>query len=214
MRSELINISDIAGVPLHYDRLNNHRCSYGTMGKKRSFQGRRELMVALNAWITEVCKHWHGKPTVVCTAGLFVEKPGWHGKGLAFDLDAIFWEDRHFITLQMMADPRFYYGIAASLRMFFPTVLSYLYDSNHRDHFHAQLDGQSMGFRAKSKSDAIILQGCLRYCCGENTAVDGIVGKKTIAALKRVIGEDDANNISEMATYRRILSDLTEVGLQ
>ena len=60
-----------------------------------------------------------GRAEVVTSAGAYVNKPGSHGQGRGFDLDAIFWADKNFITLHYPQDRRFYLGVEAILRKHF-----------------------------------------------------------------------------------------------
>src|SRR5207247_6704118 len=86
---------------------------------------------------------WHicplGQAEVIASGGAWVEKPGFHGQGRAFDLDGIFWAGKGFVTLHdgfQGGDQVFYYAVEAIVRRHFGTVLDYNYDIDHRDHLH------------------------------------------------------------------------------
>lgn len=72
---------------------------------------------------------------------------------LAFDLDALFWPGRDFITLRFLTDQTFYLGVKAVLRKHFGTVLNFLFNSDHHDHLHVD-DGSEVGFVRSSDTAA------------------------------------------------------------
>ena len=89
------NIND---TPLHYARLTNH--PYGTRGQQRNFSVDETFLSTIKKAFQVVFENCPlGTPEIVTTAGIFVDKPGQHGHGRAFDLDAIFWQDQSLVTL-------------------------------------------------------------------------------------------------------------------
>ena len=94
-----------------------------------------------------------------------MDKPGYHGLGRAFDLDAIFWDNHTFITLNFPEDPFVYIGVESVIRMHFGTVLNYDYDAAHRDHFHFD-DGTNPGWNKMAKSRVVFLQNVLHFLYG------------------------------------------------
>ena len=130
-----------------------------------------------------------GTADVITSAGAYHEKPGFHGKGRAFDLDALFWPGRTLVTRDDHND--LYLGVEAVIRRHFGTVLDYLYNAAHRDHYHFD-DGSRVGFRSSSRSMVLYAQAALNAFEGAGLAIDGIWGPLTRGALKR--SEPDVAN--------------------
>ena len=112
----------LAGVPVHYDRLAAP-FGYGTRGKPHTFYCAGTFEAALERCLQEL---WElcplGRPEVITSAGAWVEKPGYHGQGRAFDLDGLFWVTKSFVTRYdgfEGGDRTFYHAVeavAAALR--------------------------------------------------------------------------------------------------
>lgn len=181
------NFAKLAGVPVHYDRFTPPY-NYGTKGKPMTFYATKEFHEKLERCFTEL---WilcpFGPAEVITSAGAYTDKPGWHGKGRAFDLDGIFWRDKTFIANKYLDDTKFYLGVNAILLKHFNTVLNYHYDNAHRDHFHIQNDGRQVGFRVVA-SNVLFLQAALQEIFYENLNMDGEYNKETEAALMRTLG--------------------------
>src|SRR6185436_7057933 len=87
------------GVPVHYDRLASPH-HYGSRGKARNFHCKTDFEPLLDAAFRDVWLYTGlGKAEVITSAGAYVNKPGQHGQGRAFDIDGIFWSDKTFVTL-------------------------------------------------------------------------------------------------------------------
>lgn len=99
--------AEIAGVPVHYDRFPPP-CNYGTRGAPHKFFAADEFIQKLNDCFKELWKVCpYGRAQVITSAGAYVDKPGWHGKGMAFDLDGIFWKAKTFQGLLIYKTPNF-----------------------------------------------------------------------------------------------------------
>lgn len=174
----MINVSEIAGVPLHYDRLGKPY-NYGTRGRPQTFKADPQLVTVLDATFTEL---WeiipYGRAEVITTAGIYADKPGYHRLGLAFDLDGIFWPGVNFIAFNFHTNPRLYLGIEAILRRHFKTVLSFHYDVLHRDHIHVQFDGPP-ALQMYARSNVLFLQAVATYLYNEPLEIDGKLGMQT-----------------------------------
>jgi hypothetical protein len=157
-----------------------------------------------------------GTPDVILSAGAFVNKPGLHGKGRAFDLDGIIWPDKTFVTLSAgfgNQDRAFYYGIEAFLRKHFGIVLDYNFNADHRDHFHMD-DSEGVGFKAGSRSRVKFLQGALTHVHGIPVVVDGDFGQLTKAATQQVLGDlGIAGSITNGAVWDDFLSATLKRGI-
>jgi hypothetical protein len=83
----------LAGVPVHYDR-SAPPFGYGTRGRPAKFHSELTFVMKLEQCLQEL---WEVCPLhqaqVMTSAGAWVDKPGFHGRGRAFDLDGIFWGD-------------------------------------------------------------------------------------------------------------------------
>ncbi|MGR5475215.1 extensin family protein [Vibrio astriarenae] len=175
-------------IPIHYARYSepNH---YGTRGKPYSIRGTPELIDSLCRCFSEISsssKPLFGDIQTVTTAGAFVNKKGQHGKGRAFDLDAIFWSEQSLIANEYNEKTRLYLGVESLLRRHFGTVLGYNYDSAHRDHFHVDL-GTPIGFSKKSKSKVLYVQASLTHLHTVPVSIDGVWGTETREGVKTAI---------------------------
>jgi Extensin-like protein C-terminus len=186
MEAKDANFRELAGVSVNYDRFTDPLNSrvphpefgYGTRGKPARFYCSSSFLPKLEACFAELwLKCPYGRAEVICSAGAYVKKAKMHGMGRAFDLDAIFWSDREFVTLNYPLDPVFYTGVEAVVRKHFGTVLNYNYNVDHRDHFHID-DGTAVTFN-KSESRVWFLQSALMHVHGIAVEMDGVWGPET-----------------------------------
>jgi len=206
----------LAGVPVHYDRFEPPY-GYGSRGKPYRFYILPELEEKLDNCFNELWKLCpYGQAEVITSAGAFVDKESFHGKGRAFDLDGIFWRERNFVTLEdgkYGVDRRFYFGVEAVLRKHFGTVLDYLYNRAHWDHFHID-DGQPVGFSPGSVSIVCFLQASLVYVFDLSvgaSGIDGIYGPNTKAALQKALSQLEINgSINDIRVWLQFLTDVAK----
>ncbi len=176
-------INQINNIPLHYARLTNH--PYGTRGKQRDFLVDESFLTILKKALKEVFENCPlGVPEVITTAGIFVNKPGQHGHGKAFDLDAIFWKDETLVTLNFVHQKELYLGIESFLRKHFGIVLNHFYP-NHQDHWHMDAS-VSVDYNQNSKSETLYVQMALKHIYGKEILIDGIWGRQTSGMVKEV----------------------------
>ncbi|MDG5491807.1 hypothetical protein [Psychroserpens sp. SPM9] len=199
-------INAIKGIPLHYARLTSH--PYGTRGEQRDFLIDSEFLEVLKTALAEVFAHCPlGTPEVITTAGIFVDKPGQHGNGKAFDLDAIFWSTNALVTLNFVHQKELYLGIESFLRKHFGIVLNYYY-TNHEDHWHVDTS-VNVDYHESSKSETLYLQMVLKFIYGKAIIVDGISGPQTRAITRDVFDQLNINTpITTKVNYLKFL-DLT-----
>ncbi|WP_428741360.1 hypothetical protein [Tenacibaculum sp.] len=199
-------INQINGIPLHYARLTNH--PYGTRGEQRNFLIEESFLGVLENAFQEVFNNCPlGIPEVITTAGIFVDKPGQHGHGKAFDIDAIFWNDETLVTANFIHQKELYLGIESFLRKHFGIVLNYYYP-NHKDHWHMDIS-VPVDYNETSKSETLYLQLVLKYIYNEEILVDGIWGRQTSGIVNEVfekLGIDTP--ITTKANYLKFL-DIT-----
>lgn len=168
--------NNINGILIHYARLAAH--PYGTKGQARDFEVEEHFLILLRKAFKEVFEACpFGVPEIITSAGIFVNKPGQHGHGTAFDLDAIFWKEESLITLNFIHQKKLYLGIESFLRKHFGIVLNYFYP-NHKDHWHLDIS-VPVDFNRNSKSETLYLQMVLKYIYGEEIIVDGLWGPQT-----------------------------------
>jgi len=203
--------TEITGVPIHYAR--PPVAPYATRGKSYRFYALKDFEDQLTACFTEL---WQicslGKPEVVTSAGTYVDKVGYHGKGRAVDIDAIFWQSRDFVTLDYPSDPVFYLGVEAILRRHFGTVLNYLYNVDHRDHFHID-NGSPVKFIRSSRSRVLFLQAALTYIFDLPLLIDGIYGENTTSATNKALEESGiSGDIDTVNVWTGLLLAIAEKG--
>ncbi|WP_047546764.1 hypothetical protein [Psychroserpens sp. Hel_I_66] len=200
------SINSINQIPLHYARLVNH--PYGTRGEQRNFSIDTNFFNVLKEALDEVFSNCPlGKPEVITTAGIFVDKPGQHGHGTAFDLDAIFWKDKTLITNNFIHHKELYLGIESFLRKHFGIVLNYYY-TNHEDHWHVDTS-VAVDYQESSKSETLYLQMVLKYIYGKPVIIDGLSGPQTRGHTKDVFDRLNINTpITTKVNYLKFL-DLT-----
>jgi hypothetical protein len=189
------SFEDLAGVPVHYDRLPAPK-NYGSKGRHQTFQCRQKLKDTLNDSLSELFELWgRGRPSLILTAGTIGDGENAHGQGYAFDLDGFYWGNEKFMMLDYPQDRQFYIGINAHLFLYFSQVLSYHYPA-HADHFHVDFNF-SFRFRPESNAQTFFLQSALRYVfmreIGEtgpkSDGVDGVYGSATRPAVLSVLTE-------------------------
>jgi hypothetical protein len=199
-------INSINGIPLHYARTTNHL--YGTRGEDRSFQIDGIFNSKLEEAFLEVFNHCPlGAPDVMTTAGIFVNKPGQHGYGKAFDLDALFWSRETLVTLDFIHKKELYLGIESFLRKHFGIVLNHLYP-NHADHWHIDTS-VPVDFDTTSKSETLYVQMALKYIYAKDVIMDGVWGRQTSGFMNEVFARLGINTpITTKVNYLKFL-DLT-----
>ncbi len=176
----------LAGVPVHYAR--PPVSGYGTRGVAKRFYSEGSFTATLERCFDEL---WQvcplGRAEVITSAGAYVNKPGQHGVGRAFDLDSLFWPGKSFVTLSDgygAGDREFYYGVECVLRRHFGQVLNFDYNADHRDHLHVDT-AQPVALRKNSTAVTVFVQGLLRRVYNSTVAVDGKWGVATEGALRQ-----------------------------
>lgn len=186
----LQTFAQLANVPVHYDRYDPESgFGYGTRGKPFKPRATPAMISMLQACFSDIFSQSpFGPGEVVTSAGAFVEKPGYHGSGQAFDLDGIFWSQTQLVAIEYPKKPHLYLAIESIIRQHFGTVLNYNYNAAHKDHFHMDL-GTSVGFQKMSKSRVEYLQASLFYVHGYQIGIDGVWGPSTEKVVKVALSE-------------------------
>jgi hypothetical protein len=181
--------SKLAGAPIHYDRLKPE--DYGTIGipidpyfDPDFYEQCNQAFVDIQALL----KPKLGPFTAVVTGGIgrAGEGASYHHKNRAFDLDALFFESgASWVATSYRADPHLYLAIESRLRMHFGTVLTYLYDPRHEDHFHFD-NGRASTFRPATKTHSLFVQAAIKHLFFIEIGVDGVWGPDTESKARLV----------------------------
>jgi len=195
----LADVTEALGVPLVYDRGPE---GYGVpvYGPERRFYGAPELDKTLQAVGADLeTTGWRPYIESILTGGVYVNKPGPHGKGIAIDFDGVVLEsdlhpnyDEFIIAMYKSSLPveeinshcerislprKIATRFANLLSLHFGLVLTEGYNKRHEDHIHADLTEPVM-WRG-SKSQVVLLQETLNAWYGTGLKVDGVLGDKT-----------------------------------
>jgi hypothetical protein len=199
-------INSINTISLHYARLTDF--PYGSRGEQRDFLVDTEFEKTLKAAFKETFENCSfGIPEIVTTAGIFVNKPGQHGNGRAFDLDAIFWQNHSLITLNFVHQKELYLGIESFFRKHFGLVLNHFYP-NHKDHWHLD-NSVPVDYNEYSNSETLYVQLVLKHIYKKEVLIDGIWGRQTRGFVKEVFDRLGINTpITTKKNYLKFL-DLT-----
>lgn len=199
----------------------------------------RELVVWRDRLGGYVPRVWGGAPSRISSYGAYVNKPGYHGRGRAFDIASVWFTTRRG-TLVKRFDCRYdqwrssadraeirvlYWALAASLHHRFRHVLTYLYDGNHHTHIHvdnAVYGGyQEAEFHRGSSSQVQHVQACCRYVWGYRTRITDTWNRQTrrhSTLVLRRFGVDngtilDSNYNWRMFNYATLLHGTGKVSL-
>lgn len=206
----LVSSSEMAGVPIHYDRFRPE--DYGQPGHPHTVYmtaGMKQNCEACFEALFQMTPQEFGDAKFILTAGAYVQKPGYHGKGRAFDLDALVWKTEHWIANTFPRDPQLYLAIESVIRQHFGTVLTYSYNKPHHDHIHFD-DGTAVGFNRMSKSRVIFLQNVIYFVYGIKLGRDGVWGPETEGAERMVrqqLGLGPFSNKANWIQFLQITAD-------
>lgn len=162
-----------------------------------------------------------GAPVEAYSYGAYVNKPGMHGEGRAFDLArynfrnssggvnhlSCRYDQWRGTANESYLRPR-YWGLACSLARYFQHVITYYDNSDHHNHIHA--DNAVYGspsnatYKTSSTSQTYIVQAACNFVWGHGTAVDGDWGPETSAdstAVLRRIGQSSGTVASSGANW-------------
>lgn len=211
--------TEVFPAPLIYDRMTelgvpyyNHYRAYCAKDFYESLLGLSRQAIELHLFPVDES----GKSLIkgLLTGGVYVNRPGAHGAGLALDFDGyldskdvswlykagIYWNDGQIKSMGYKLGVR----LAALASLHFGVVLTRHYNSRHADHIHFDKT-MPVGWRG-SRSQILILQEILVYWydCSD-LKIDGIIGPLTKAAWYSALGVDRVEHYSLwLETCRRI----------
>lgn len=188
----MISFNNIDGTPTMYMRTGDGQ-RYHT-----SFQATQGFYNALVQWIRDlrwISSDSAGYPDIefVTSAGAYVNKPGQHGAGTAFDFDEVKWLDRWSRPINQdhasgeIQLRRRYLALDAVVRRHFRFSLDGWYDAAHRDHIHGDFGGLPTVCQTGSRSDTVFVQASMNNFMGSGMAVDGQWGPITDGAFQESI---------------------------
>lgn len=203
--------TSLAGVPVAFDRLPprfpyGKRVDLDLLEEQYQFHCRKSFQNKLEKCFSElwtVCPL--GKAEQILSAGTWVAKPLYHGRGRAFDLDGICWSSRTFVTLRYHDDERFYLAIEAVLRKHFGIVLNYYYPG-HKDHFHVD-DGDAPGFSPGAHSECLFVSMALDKVLNIPTPIT-----REYEPLRKGLHKANAGDLKKVPTWMRFLDRIAQSG--
>lgn len=182
----------IDGTPLYYWRW--HDGTAGRRAERLTFASTNVFYDRLVRWVRDlrtIAATYGGLQGMdrIVTAGVFVDKPGEHGLGRAFDLDQVRWANgaiTPYAREHASADRRTrrrYLALDAVARRHFHWVLDGGYNADHADHIHMDLGGGIIRLDRESRSDPIFVQQVLNAHQDARLPVDGVWGPATQRAF-------------------------------
>jgi hypothetical protein len=182
----LVTVADLDGVPLRYARAGAPR--------PQSFaieSGFRDVVVATVKSVRFRAPPGFGALVSITSAGAFVNKPGAHGQGRAFDHDAWTFENVDIRPLRgdhaaaSRALRQRYWALAAIIRSRSAFVLHGEYDAAHRDHIHQDNVAATRAFTTGSEAAVKLAQAiCKHIYANTGLAIDGDFGPLSRAAVR------------------------------
>lgn len=201
----------LAGIAVLYDRLDDH---YGRTGIPYKFHCIPKVQATLNSLFNDLFGRSTrlGAPLRILSAGAWVSKPGQHGAGKAFDLDAIHWERIALVALKQPTQKPLYLAVQALCLKYFGTVLGYDYNRAHQDHLHVDI-GRDVRFR-ETQSVAFFLQQALNTFFNYRLEVDGEYAGDTARALRDTLAALGIGDVSASTPqWIRFLDVICDRGL-
>ena len=186
--SNATSAGKVNSVIFEYDRVSPRISPY------RLGNTHPSLVTALGKFVHSMEKYGMGLEAVL-TAGAYncrytrrtrVMSP--HGTGKAIDVDGVrFRGGREVLVRQYREETEVLDRVQACLRMHFGIVLDWRYNDLHRDHFHCDLT-RKVGEAKKSLTS--YLQAALNRVIDAELQVDGVLGRKTKAAIRKFEGQN------------------------
>lgn len=203
------------GTPLHYWRWTDGTA--GSRSEQRTFASTYQFHDRLVAWVRDLraLAEAHGGlrgMQRIVSAGAFVNKPGQHGLGQAFDLDEVRWANgaispyrRHHAASDRAIVRRFL-ALDAVCRRHFRWVLDAGYNAAHSDHVHMDFGGGAPRCDKASRSDTAFVQMACNAHMGAGLRVDGLWGRATQAAFdesrrRLAVGGDPHRSSTDWRTW-------------
>jgi hypothetical protein len=215
-KAPFVEVGEILGVPLFYERTANP-------GPRRFpvTPGFVPILRRSVKQIRERAPGAFGPLDRISSAGMFVDKPGMHGRGLACDWDRFGFRNVEIAPIERdhasssLATRQRYWATGAILRSNACFVLHGRHDTDHADHFH-QDHSIGVGFN-RQHSTVSLTQAVLNDIWGASPklAVDGDFGEKTAGALAKVLQRIGLpNNVDDARVWQRFLRRSGRLGFR
>lgn len=213
--------NSIDGVPTYYMR------NAGGVLRPATFSSTNELYLTLVRFKRDLDAYTrpagYGPITRIASAGGYVNKPGRHGEGRAFDIDQISWQSGRSCSpihgVHRHTEPwarRRYLALDAVCRQHFGVVLDGYYNAAHRDHIHVDL-GTSVGLTRSARSEIVFIQTVCNEFAGQNITVDGQWGPRSSTALNNTLAKAGLSHLrpfTSVADYRALLQRISQKGFR
>jgi hypothetical protein len=157
------------------------------------------------------------------TAGVYVNKPGNHGTGNAFDLTAVYFSNGGYIDCLysyqgVVAHRRWYIGLAWTARRFFPELGIVGSDASHANHVHLGRfkNGSSSVLLTRGPWDTWLVQRTCQVLMQVNIAIDGQWGTQTenfYRTLMSRLGLGGYNPFGNVTHLRTMADRIVAAGL-
>jgi hypothetical protein len=214
----LVTHSEVNNEPTYYEVTGN----LSSFRYEPAFYDRMEIWH--RAWRAWTPYHWTAPHELYCY-GVYVNKPGMHGQGRAFDLARMRITNRNTGVKFTAFNGRYdqwrgstgealttervrYWGTLASLHYHFRHVISYLDDSAHHNHVHIDnaISGSgNSSYSTSSTTQTYYVQAACRYLWGYDTGIDGEWGPQTQGhssdVLRRVGSDGSITTQSRWLTF-------------
>jgi len=213
----LVTVADLDGVPLFYARAGAPRPQ--SFAIERGFS---DVLVATVKSVRFRAPQAFGALVSITSAGAFVNKPGAHGQGRAFDHDAWTFEDVDIRPLRQdhaaasRALRQRYWALAAIIRSRSAFVLHGEYDAAHRDHVHQDNVAATRAFTTGSEATVKLAQAICKHIYGNtNLAIDGDFGPLSRAAVRgAMIRADLPGDVFDNAQWHTFLLRSGRLGFE
>ena len=213
----LVNISDIRGVPLYYERVSNPG--------PRQFPVANSYRPVLDAIVTQAQERApaeFGPLQRISSAGMFVAKPGAHGQGRGCDWDRLAFANLEISPIDhdhrspSLAKRMRYWAFGAICRSNCAFVLHGLYNAEHADHYHTDnLTG--IAFNRQSQATVKLLQAILNDIYGHTPRLetDGDFGPKSREAFGQAMSQLQlTGSIDDVNVWTKFLRASARLGFE
>lgn len=213
----LVNISDILGVPLFYERVSDPG--------PRQFPVASSFLPVLEAIVTQVRERapaGFGPLHQISSAGMFVAKPGAHGHGRGCDWDRLVFANLEISPIDhdhrssSLAKRMRYWAFGAVCRSNCAFVLHGLYNADHADHYHTDnLTG--IAFNRESMATVKLLQAMLNDIYGHTPKLDtdGDFGPKSREAFGLAMDQLQlTGSIDDLSVWTKFLRRSARLGFE
>jgi hypothetical protein len=215
--SGMVTVAELDGVPLFYAR--------GVPPRPQSFPiapGFRDVLVGTVKSVRARAPQAFGPLVSITSAGAFVNKPGAHGKGRAFDHDA--WTFKNVDIRPLRKDHaaasralrQRYWALAAIIRSRSAFVLHGEYNAAHQDHIHQDEIAAARAFTTGSEASVKLAQAICKHIYGDAAlAIDGAFGPKSKASVHKAMTKVGLpGDVFDNAQWERFLLSSGRLGFE